>query len=208
MIKKYKSSLRPKELTTVQKPDVKDIRFRRPFGYSAVNNTFIKAFLKKYPQYKNYTPKDLKKIIYLQCEKISKVIATTRDGVELQSSVGHIFVASVKVKNVQNLVNYHASWKAGTTVFHRNLHTDGHIAKIWYSNYGLKYKLTNRQVWYFRGTRDLTRLVAKVYPEEWQKYAIVDHNVMTGNRKRISDDFNKKRVKKAAAEEAVVIMDT
>lgn len=207
MIKKYKSSDRPEELTTVKKPDVKDIRFRRPFGYSAVNNAVIKAFLKKYPKYSHYTPRELKSIIYLQCKKISDVIATTRDGVELQSSIGHIFVASVKVKNTRKLINYAASFKAGVTVFHRNLHTDGHVAKIWYSNYGVKYKLTNRQVWYFNGTRDLKRLVAKVYPENWQKYALVDHNVLTGNLKRISDEFNKKRGKKLAAKETFMVME-
>ncbi len=206
--KRYRKNNRPVEWNTVQAPDVKGPRFRHKFR-NALDGNFIKAFRIKYPQYAHYDQKTIKSIVKTQCAKIWKVAAETRDGIELQSSLGHIFVGSYKIKtNGAEVINYAASIKAGTKVLHRNLNTDNHIAKIWYTNMGTKYQLANRQIWFFKGVRQFTRYVAKVYPENWRQYVVINHNIMMDNQAKICQSFRKAKHIKAKRVDDAYIYDT
>ncbi len=200
--------MRPEHLDTIEVPDRKGPRFRKK-SVGMLNKKFARAFFKKYPQYKTIGWQRAKAVIKLHNEKICRVAATTRDGVELQSSIGHIFVGSYKTKpSTKTSVDFGASEKAGKVVRYRNLHTDNHQAKIWYSNAGTKYVLANREIWFFTAVRSFTQVVSKIYPENWQRYVIIDHNKLIFNQRKISQDLRKKEFKRKATQFNYSFMET
>lgn len=208
-ITKYKMNKhRDPGFEVIKAPDLNAPRFRYKFR-DAMDGDFIKAFRAKYPQYAHYDQRTIKSIIKLQCKKICDHVINNRDGLELQSSLGHLFIGSYKLKaSASEIINYAASFKAGTKVLHRNLNTDNHIAKLWYSNMGTKYQLANRQVWIFTGVRQFTRGIAKVYPENWKKYVLIDHNTIMDNKQKISDAFKKHKYVKSREINDAYAMDT
>jgi hypothetical protein len=55
-----------------------------------------------------------------------------------------------------------------------NWETDGTIGKIFFSNYNVKYKIRDREIWAFNAVRQFKREFAKVYPENWKTYLSID----------------------------------
>ena len=52
----------------------------------------------------------------------------------------------------------------------KNLESDSKLAKIFYTNYGTKYKFLNRDLWKFVAIRQFKRTVAQEYPKKWKQY--------------------------------------
>jgi len=71
-------------------------------------------------------------------------------------------------------IDFAKSKEYGVKVTNKNWDTDGRLAKIFYSNYAPKYKIKNREFWYFVACRDFKRLVAKTYPENWNMYVTIE----------------------------------
>jgi hypothetical protein len=68
----------------------------------------------------------------------------------------------------------------------KNLESDSKLAKIFYTNYGTKYKFQNRDLWKFVATRKFKRTVAKEYPRRWKQY------IEVAQSDRVSSLFNEK----------------
>jgi hypothetical protein len=110
-----------------------------------------------------------------------------RDGIELPQSMGHIFIVSCEATTKEN-VDFNKSAQLGVKVFHRNLKTDGKIAKIFYSNYPTKYNFANKKLWAFKAGRNFSRTVTKEYPEKWTMYILKEKfkkgDVYKANRRK------------------------
>lgn len=154
------------------KPDLTAPRYR-PKRYSVSDRKFIRAFRAKYPQYKAVPEKKIKDIIFEFGEQLWKDVIDNRNGIELPEGLGNVFIGACKTRQFNP--NYKSSLEVGQRVRHRNLESDGYLAKIFYSNYGNKYKFLNRELWKFKGTRDFTRKVNETFSENWPNYVKVDN---------------------------------
>lgn len=153
-----------------RKPDLNAPRYR-PKVYNVLNRDLYKSFKEKYPKYSDLTYAMFKKIISQSNEVIRTSIINYRDGVELPESLGYIFIGSCSMlKKDRENINYGKSIKEGTKVSNINWDSDGLLGKIFYTNYAVKYKVTDRQIWNFIPCRNFKRHVAKTYPENWTRY--------------------------------------
>ena len=82
-------------------------------------------------------------------------------------------------------MNYALSKQYGKVLQNNNWDTDGHIGKIFYTNWSTKYRFKNRELWRFEAIRDFKRSVAKEYPKDWQKY------IMMKNKYKVAHLYNK-----------------
>lgn len=166
-----------------RKPDLNAPRYRRKV-YKSFNDEFCKKFIEKFPQYSHYKYGTLKKIISLYHEEIQNEIIENRNGVELEQSLGYLFLGTcLRTSENRDIIDYGKSIKHGIVVSHKNWETDGNIGKIFYTNYSVKYKVQDRQIWKFLACRKFTRKVKSAYPKDWTKYVVVD------NRLKISKLF-------------------
>lgn len=174
-------------IKVVNKPDLNAPRYR-PERKTVCNKEFFKRFRKKFPQYKNVSDAELRKVINTHSTLMYKEAVENRDGVEFPEGLGFIFIGTCRAAKKLNL-NYKASEEYNAKIQYRNFESDNHIAKIFYTNYANKYKFRNRELWQFKGARNFTRLVSKTYPENWKKYLQVE------NFELINKYFKKKQIK-------------
>lgn len=164
-------------MRSFRKPDLKAPRYRKK-SYNVYNKDMYNRFIEKYPKYAKYSYRDLKKVIWLCHDNLQKEIVENRDGIELEQSLGFIFIGTCpRTTNNKDIIDYGKSIKYGVVVSHKNWETDGNISKIFYTNYSVKYKVQDRQIWKFLGCRNFTRYVKKEYPDNWTKYLVVDNKL-------------------------------
>jgi hypothetical protein len=177
-----------------RKPDVRGPRFR-PEVYQVMNDKFFNEFRKKYPQYKDLTDPELRKIGKTFNTMFWEHVIDKRDGVELPEGLGYIFIGTCKKSTKKNNVDYAKSNKYGIKVTNKNWETDGRLAKIFYTNYTHKYKFVHRECWAFVGCRNFKRTVAKTYPENWNMYVTVDPHkkIRKMFQANILKDINKRK---------------
>lgn len=171
-----------------REPDLNAPRFR-PKAAEILNIEFYKAFRKEHPKYAYLKDAEIREIIYRVNGKIWETAIEYRDGVELPEQLGYIFIASFPHSKRSNNINYKLSKKIQYEVKHRNWESDQYLAKIVYTNHGSKYRFKYSNLWGFDPVRQFSRTVAKVYPEEFKKYVILD------NYKRINEIFRKNSFK-------------
>jgi hypothetical protein len=160
-----------------RKPDLTAPRFR-PKAFNVLNKELWKEFKEKHPKYKDLTYTEFKNIIKLGNQKLWEKIISYRDGVELPESLGFIFIGTCTSQNPKRKnINYGKSIKYGFEVSNNNLISDGKLAKIFYTNYAVKYKVKDREIWTFAPCRLFKRHVAKSYSENWEKYIEVPDNL-------------------------------
>ena len=153
-------------------PDLNAPRYRYDFKRT-LTPEHIKKFKEKYPKYKDYDTKQLIKAISIYNELIYKEVIDYRDGIELPSTLGNIFIGMTGVPK-KPIEAFHKSAKLGIKVFYKNHETDGMLSKIFYSNYGSKYKFANKQLWSFTATRKFKRDTSKEVRKNYKKYIIVN----------------------------------
>lgn len=170
-------------------------RFRQT-SIGLLNSEIYSEFLKKYPEHSQYTQENFEKIVNTYNAMLQDVVINERDGIELPEGLGYMFVGSCK-PTVKENVDIYKSKQVGKKVMNRNLATDGYVCKIFYTNYESKFKFAHRSLWKFKGARQFTRTLSKVYREEWPKYIAVEEYIKISSlvrkyqqderRKRISD---------------------
>ena len=167
-------------------------RFRQT-SLGLLNSKVYSEFLKKYPEHSQYTQELFEKIVNNYNDMIQDVIINERDGVELPEGLGYVFIGSCK-PTVKENVDVIKSNKTGKKILNRNLATDGYVCKIFYTNYESKFKFAHRGLWKFKGVRQLTRKVSKVYREDWPKYVVVEEYMKISSlvRKYQKDAIRKK----------------
>jgi len=154
-------------------PDLNAPRYRRKV-YNTVSPEFIKLLKQKVHACENYTDAELRNIINTYNENIYKTVIEIRDGIELQSQLGHLFIGSCPKSRKRSNVDMKTSAEYAEKVKHRNFESDQHIAKIFYTVYADKYRFKNHELWAFNGSRYFTRAVSHAYPENWKKYIEID----------------------------------
>lgn len=155
-------------ISNFKQPDLNAPRYREKV-YSFLNKETFNEFKEKYPAYSNIDNEKLRSIIKIFNTRIWNAAIDNRDGIELPKSLGYLFIGTCKPPKSVNM-DYALSKKYGKALQNENWETDGHLGKIFYTNYSSKYKFKNRDLWRFQGHRDFKRTVAKKYPENWTMY--------------------------------------
>ena len=166
-----------------RKPDLNAPRYR-PKVYSVLSQDLLKLFKEKYPKYNDLSYKTFKDVIKKANTVIWENVIENRDGVELPESLGYVFIGTCNPAVKKDNINYGKSIKYGTKVSYQNWDSDGKLGKIFYTNYSVKYKVQDRQIWNFVPCRNFKRAVAKEYTENWTKYVKIENNM------RISKMYN------------------
>jgi len=78
-------------------------------------------------------------------------------------------------------INYGKSIKYGLKVTNNNLDSDGTLAKIFYTNYPVKYKVLDREIWVFLPCRNFKRYVSKTYADNWNRYIKMENKMKVSN---------------------------
>lgn len=164
-----------------KKPNLKAPRYR-PKTYNVLNPDLFKQFKEKYPKYDKLSYATFRKIINEASKKIWESVVEYRDGVELPEGLGYLFIGTcvstgIKTENV----NYGKSIKYGLKVTNTNLDSDGKLAKIFYTNYPVKYKVLDRQIWALIPCRNFKRYVSKTYADNWNRYIKMENRFKVSN---------------------------
>lgn len=131
-----------------------------------------KKFLEKYPEYSHLTYKEFLQIYHTFNTEIRNSSITVREGVELPSRLGVIYIVSVKPVTVA--INYALTHKLGKTIIYNNLHTDGLRSSIAYTVSDNRYKYAFCDLWAFHPKRPFKHQVSKEYPKNYQMYMRCD----------------------------------
>lgn len=168
-----------------RKPDLNAPRYRAKY-LDVLNAEFYDEFRKEHPKYNNLSDKEIKDIIRQVNGKIWEMVIEDRNGVELPEQLGYIFIGSCPAPKKDN-PNYYMSKELKKVIQHRNWESDQYLAKIFYTNFGAKYRFKFSNLWGFSPVRQFSRTVSKEYPENYTKYLVVD------NYRNINTIFRKQR---------------
>lgn len=170
-----------------RKPDLHAPRYRST-RKNILNEAFYNSFREAHPHFAYLTNKDIKSIVTEVNGKIWQRVIDKRDGVELPERLGYIFIGSCPPKRSPNR-DYFMSKKLETEIRHRNWESDNFLAKIFYTNYGNKYRFQFAKLWGLSPTRDFSRTVGKTYPSQYNLYVQVE------DKKTINELFRKRNYK-------------
>jgi hypothetical protein len=159
-------------MKTFKKPDLNAPRYRQKCVQLLSTNLY-KKFKAKYPEH-DISYNDFKKIIHTYNIKLREAIMEYRDGVELPESLGYIFIGSCAPISTRLNVDYGKSIKYGVLTTHKNWNSDSRLMKIFYTNYLVKYKLKNKDIWMLAPHRTFKRTASKVFAEDYNKYIKID----------------------------------
>lgn len=172
--------------TPFRKPDLKAPRYRAK-RLNILNADFYTAFRKDNSKFAHLTNEKIKSIIEGVNGRIWQTVINDRDGVELPEQLGYIFIGSCPAKKVNK--DYKTSKELQQLIQHRNWESDSYLAKIFYTNYGTKYRFQFSKLWGFKAVRQFSRSVGQVYPDQYLKYLVVE------NKKNIYEIFKRKSYK-------------
>jgi hypothetical protein len=167
-----------------RKPDLNAPRYRAQ-RQDILNKDFYNLFRETNPKYSQLTDKDIRTIIKEVNGKIWGTVIDERNGIELPEQLGYIFIGSCPAPKKDN-PNYHISKKLDKIIQHRNWESDQYLAKIFYTNAASKYRFQFSNLWGLSLVRQFSRKVSEVYPENFNKYIVVE------DYKRINAVFSKK----------------
>ena len=167
----------------IRKPDLNAPRYRAK-RTNIVNAQFCEEFRQEYPRFAHLTNEQIKDIIKGVNGMIWQTAIAERDGVELPEQLGYIFIGSCPAKRTPNK-DYKTSVELQRLIQHRNWASADYLAKIFYTNFGSKYRFQFSSLWGFKPARQFSRSVGQTYPDQYLKYIIVE------NRKRINELFRR-----------------
>lgn len=149
-----------------KKPDVKGPRFGRT-RLNILNMDLYKRFKKDNPGI-DISYEDYKKIILAFNEKIVERVISHRDGVEFPDQLGYLFIGTCP--KIPVIVDPVTSSEYNKKINFKNWDSNQYVCKIFYSNYGTKYKFRNREMWYFVPCRIFKRTVSANFAKNWNSY--------------------------------------
>lgn len=174
----------------LKKPDLNAPRFKSR-RISVLTVKTLKALKKKYPEYKDLSLKDFKKVIMSFNEKITEGVIANRNGVELPDGLGFIFMGSCPPTKKKN-IDYKRSLEYGVEASHRNWDSDNRLLKIFYTNRNSKHPFQNKQVWAFKAVKQFRKAASVAFSEDWARYLEVSPD------QKISAMFDRHRKKEYA----------
>lgn len=162
-------------MTAFKKPDLSAPRFRAKTK-NLLNKELHKAFIKKYPKYEELDSNAFKQIISTYNGKMQDAVINHRDGVKLPESLGYVLITKCDRPKGSN-TDFAASLKYGKKVNHANWDSDNYLAKICYTNYSLKYRFSDRELWGFTPVKQFKSAVAGSFPKMYNKYIHLTENI-------------------------------
>lgn len=155
-----------------RKPDLNAPRYRAQ-RQELLNPKFYKSFREANPKFAYLSDKEIRTIIKEVNGKIWETVIEERVGVELPEQLGYVFIGSCPTPKKDN-PNYHVSKQLEKVIQHRNWKSDQYLAKIFYTNSASKYRFQFSNLWGLSPVRQFSRKVAETYPENYNKYLVVD----------------------------------
>ena len=149
------------------KPDRTGKRFRKTCHTVPMSNVLLKIKA-KHSKYKDITVQQAEEIVNNFSIFLTEKAVNNREGIELPEGLGTVLITSFKTS--KRLIDKASSERLGVKVYHSNLATDGFMAKIFYSNDRMRYRLPNREMWGMKGCRDFTTLASHRFKDDWKKY--------------------------------------
>lgn len=149
------------------KPDRSGKRYRKTCHTVSMTNVLSKIKI-KHPKYKDLTVEQAESIVNNFSIFLTEKAVNHREGIELPEGLGNVMITSFKTS--KRLIDKASSERLGVKVYHSNLTTDGFMAKIFYSNDRMRYRLPNREMWGLKGCRDFTILASHRFKDDWKKY--------------------------------------
>lgn len=143
--------------------------------FNTTNTEWIKEITDS-PECLIKDPETVLKVIVETNKAIADVVIETRDGIELPNQLGYMFLGTCQPKIRKN-VDFKTTDSYLKVIQHRNWESDNYLAKIFYTNYGTKFKFKFHQLWGFKACRAFTRIVGAEYPKNWKMYIQVDHSL-------------------------------
>jgi len=178
-------------------PDLSAPRYRGK-SKQVLNVELYKQFLEKYPQYSDVSLNQFKEVIRTYNGNISEFVRTHRDGVELPEGLGYVFIG-VCPKTRKSNPDYAKSIQYGKVVNHRNLESDNYLCKIFYTNYALKYRFRDRELWKFIAVKQFRQAVSATFSDLYNNYIFVDNNQKISEmyQKAVRKDYAEKKEQEA-----------
>ena len=155
-------------MSAFKKPDLSAPRFRAKTT-NLLNKSLYKAFIEKYPKYEGLDHNQFKEIVSTYNGLMHKAVIENRDGIKLPESLGYVLITKCDRPKSSN-IDFVASAKYGKTVNHANWDSDNYLAKICYTNYSLKYRFSDRELWGFTPVKQFRSAVAGSFPKMYNKY--------------------------------------
>ena len=174
-----------------RKPDLKGPRFRNK-RISVLTRKTLKNFQDKYPEYKDLSLKEFKKIVMSFNAEVVQGVINNRDGIELPEGLGFIFMGTCPATKKKN-VDYKKSFQYGVETSYKNWDSDNNLLIIFYTNHPTKYPFTNKQVWSFKASKPFRKMASDNYKKEWAKYIVV---TPTEKISAMFDKYRKREYKK------------
>lgn len=161
-------------MAAYNKPDLSAPRFRSKTTF-VLNKPLYLAFLEKYPKYKELSLDSFKEIVCTYNGALWKGAIDNRDGVELPESLGYLIVAKCDRPKGDN-IDFVKSIELGQKVNFRNWDSDNYLAKICYTNYSLKYRFANRELWKFSPSKQFRSTASQRFAKMYTKYIHLTKN--------------------------------
>lgn len=149
-------------------PNRKAPRFREK-SKVILNKELFEAFLEKHPKYSSLSLKTFKEVVTTYNGKMWEATLSHRDGVKLPENLGYIVVAKCDKPKTMN-TDWVSSIKHGKAVNYSNWDSDNYLAKICYSNFSMRYRFSDRELWQFIPTRNYKTAVSHNFAEMYNKY--------------------------------------
>ena len=162
-------------MLTFKKPDLSAPRFRTKTT-NLLNTKMYDAFIKKYPKHKGLTLNQFKEIVTTYNGLIQEAVIDSRDGVKLPESLGYVLITKCNRPKKVN-TDFAASAIYGKAVNHANWDSDNYLAKICYTNYSLKYRFSDRELWGFAPVKQFKSAVAGSFPKKYNNYIHLTENI-------------------------------
>jgi len=162
-------------MSDFKQPDLSAPRFRERTK-TVLTKALYKQFIEKYPQHEKHGEDLFRKVVNEFNGKLWEATIQYRDGIELPESLGYLMVAKCDRTQREN-IDFANSVKYGKKVTHRNWDSDNYIAKICYTNYCLKYRFADRELWGFEAVRQYARSVSHNFAEMYNNYVHLTHSI-------------------------------
>lgn len=160
-------------MTAFRKPDLSAPRFRAKTT-NVLNKKLFERFIKKYPAYADSLDlHQFREIVVEYNGLLWKEVINSREGVELPESLGYLLIAKCDRPKGNN-TDFAMSVHYGQKVNHSNWDSDNYLAKICYSNYSLKYRFADRELWSFSPVKQFRSTVSSSFAELYNKYVHLD----------------------------------
>jgi len=156
-----------------KEPDRHSKRFRNN-KIDAISQEFFNNFMKTHPDFA-FSTVDIRRILKTFHELCNKIIAETRDGLELPEQLGYIVLGKQRIRDVDEIIDSKLTMKYHKKILHSNWEENQWFCKIYYTNFANKYRFKNSALWGFQASRKLKQNVSKAFKKNPTTYIYLDN---------------------------------